>query len=134
MPSSSELPPLRDAEAHQAVDHDHHGDRADDRLGRRAAAAAEAVAAEHRRRQGRDLEPDAGIGARAAQARREEHAGQRGKRARHDIGEADHAPHRDADIVRGAARAADRQHMPAGPRPAEHQMRGDGDARPRRRR
>ena len=65
------------AEAHQAVDHDHHDDRADDRLGGRAAAAAEAVAAEHGCGQRRDLEADAGIGAGAAQPRREENAGQR---------------------------------------------------------
>ena len=86
------------------------------RLDDRAAAAAEAVAAEHGCGQGRDLEADAGVGAGPAQARGEEDAGQRRQHARHDIGEAHRAPHRDADIVGGAARAADREDVPAGPR------------------
>ena len=67
----------RYAETGEAVGHDQHQQRAHDRLGDRPAAPAERIAAEHRRGESGHFEPDAGVGARAADAGGEEEAGER---------------------------------------------------------
>ena len=92
----------------QPVGQDQHDDRAEHRLGDRAAAAAERIAAEYDGGQRRDLEAHAGIGAGPAEPRGVEEAGQAAEHARPDIGVADRAPHADAGIVRRAPCAADR--------------------------
>ncbi len=114
-------------ELHQRALNDEHDDGAQHALHHGAATAAEADAAEHRGRQRRDFQPRAGVGPGRVQPRRVEHARRRGQHARDDIGEADRAPHRDAGVMRRAARAADRLDMPAEPQPRQEDMGGDGD-------
>ena len=57
----------------------------------------------------------------------EEQRADAGQHAARDIAERDRAPHRDAGIVRRAARAADRGDVPAGPQPGQEDMAEDGD-------
>ena len=123
MPSSSEFAPLVMPRRTRLLTMIITVIDADDRFRGRAAPAAQAVAAEDGCGQRRDLEADAGIGAGSAQPRSKEKSGKRAQRARHDIGQADDAADRDADIVRGSPRAAGRQHMPARARPGEDQVR-----------
>ena len=105
-----------EAEAQHAIGHDEHDDGADQCLDDRAAAAAEAVAAEHGRCQSRNLQPHAGIGAGAGKAGGVDR-----------IGGADRAAHGQADIVRRTARTADGHQPPAGPRTRQQDMADDGD-------
>ena len=120
-----------DAAAHrqrgQAVDHEQHDQRADQRLGDRALAAAEADAAEHGRGQHRHFEADADVAADGAEPGGEEQRADRGQHAAGDVAQRDRAPHRNAGIVGRAARAADRGDMPARPQPGQEDVAEDRD-------
>jgi hypothetical protein len=67
----------RYAKTCEAVGHDQHQQGAHDRLGDGPAAPAERIAAEHRGGESGHFKADAGIGARAADARSEKEAGER---------------------------------------------------------
>ena len=120
-----------DAAAHrqrgQAIDHEQHDQRADQRLGDRALAAAEADAAEHGRGQHGHLEPDADIAADGAEPRGEKQRADRGQHAARGVAQRDRAPHRNAGIVGRAARAADRGDMPSRPQAGQKDMPEDRD-------
>ena len=113
------------AQADQAVGHDQHDDRAHDALGDRAAPAAQAVAAHHGGGQRHDLEIQTGAGSCAAQAAGDQEAGETAAETGDDIGHEHGLAHADAGIVGGAARAADRQDMPARTGPRDRDMRDD---------
>jgi len=116
-----------DAEIDQAVGQHEHEQAANDGLGDRAAAAADGGAAEHGGGQRLNLQADAGVGSRAAEAGREQEAGQRAHGARRDIGEEHHEAHIDAGIEGRAPRPADGRQPPAGPHARQHQMPGERD-------
>ena len=112
----------RDAEAHEPVGHHQHQERADDGVEHRSPAAAQRGPAEHDRGEDRDLHADPGIGARAAEARREQERRDARQQPRPDIAEADSLPHVDAGVVRRPAGAPDGAQPPARPHPGEHQV------------
>ena len=89
-----------DAAAHRqrghAVDQKQHDQRADQRLGNRAFAAAEADAAQHRCRQDSYLQPDADIAADGAEPCGEKQRADRGQYATGSVTQSDRAPHRNA--------------------------------------
>ena len=91
-----------DATAHrqrgQAIDHEQHDQRPDQRLGDRTLATAEADAAQHRCGQHGHFQPDADIAADGAEPGREKQRADGGHRAAGDIAQRDRAPHRDAGI------------------------------------
>ena len=101
-------------------------------FGDRALAAAEADAAEHGRRQHRDLEADADVAADRAEAGGEEQRADRGQHAAGDVAQRDRAAHRDAGIVGRAARAADRGDVPARPQAGQEDVAEDRDDADRR--
>ena len=128
MPASTmRLTPPRADQRGQAVGDQQHDQRADQRLGDRALAAAEGDAAEHGRRQHDHLEADADVAADGAEPRREEQRADRGQHAAGDVAERDRAPHRNAGIVGRAARAADRGDVPARPQPGQEDVAEDRD-------
>ena len=116
-PSTIADAPVSSAEPDEPIDQQRDDDRAHQRLADRAAPAAEAVAAEQRRRHDREFEADAGVGADAGKPRRVKHAGEAGEHAGDDIGQAHRAPHRDAGVVGRATRSADRRDAPADAQP-----------------
>ena len=113
----------------QAVDDQQHDQRAHQRLHHRTLAAAEADAAEHARRQHGDLEADADVAAGGGQARGEEDAAHRREHAAGHVAQRHRAPHRDAGVVGRAARAADRDDVPARAQPGQEDVAEDRDQR-----
>ena len=111
----------------QAVGDQQDDQRADQRLGDRALAAAERDAAEHGRGQHDHFEADADVAADGAEPRGEEQRADGGQRAAGDVAERDRAADRDAGIVGRAARAADRRDVPARPQPGHEDVAEDGD-------
>src|SRR5687767_9983050 len=104
-----------DAEVDQAIGKQQHQQAAYDRLGDRAASATDRRAAENGRSQCLDLQTDAGVGTRAAEACGEKKARKGAHRARRDISQEHHEADVDAGIERRAPSAADGGKPPARP-------------------
>src|SRR5712675_331865 len=116
-----------DRQRGQAVDHKQNDQRADQRLGHRAFAAAEADAAQHGRGQNGYFEADADVAADGAEPRGEKQRADRGQHPACGVAQRDRAPHRNAGIVGRAARAADRGDMPSRTQTREEDMSEHGD-------
>ena len=122
------------AETDQAVVHHQHDDGAHQRLGDGAAPAAQRIAADDGGGDGEDLLVQARAGACTRQAAGDEEARNPAAQAGDHVGHEHRLAHPDAGVVRRAARTADGEDVPAGPRAGERDVEDDGRApRPRRR-
>ena len=114
--------PVWNSEPDEPIGQERDDYRPHQRFADRTAPAAEAVAAEERRRHDREFEADAGVGADAGKPRRIEYARKAGEHAGDDIGQAHRASHRDAGVVGRTTRSADRHDAPADAQPSQNDM------------
>ena len=117
----------RNGQRQQRIGQDEHEDRAHQRLGDRAAAAAERNAAEHGRGQRLQFHAGADIRCGRADAGREQVGGQRDEDRAQHIGREHRPAHIDAGIVGRAPRAADGQQPPAIAPAREHDVKRQRD-------
>ena len=104
-------------------------ERADQRLGDRALAAAEADAAEHRGRQHQHLKANADVASDRSEACGEKERADRRQNAAADVTHRHGAADGDSAVVSGAARAADRGDVPARSHARHEEVAEDGDRR-----
>lgn len=115
----------REAEPDQAVRQQRDHDGPHDRLADGTPAAADAEAADQRRRYHGEFKPESGVGPGAGQPRGVERANQSRKHAGHAVVEANRAGHGNAGVASGAARTAYRRNAPTDAQARQHDLRNN---------